>query len=359
MRKKRILFFTMAFVGVFALTISVADARDWARSNLWNPYPIDMVDCSKYKKAPPYTMAYCNASLSNAWAVVGVDVMKRFAEQRKDKIKELVLTDATDKADKQVADMEDLIAKGVDLIVIRAVSEAALDPIVTKAHKQGIPVICFSRKVKSENFVSYVSASNYTMGRAMAIWLAQYLKRSGNIVILAGKAGAGSAEERLVGIREALSVYPDIKVMDKQYSDYSISKGKTVMQAMIQSFGKKIDGVLCVGGSEAIGAIEALNEAGMKVPITGEPFNGFMKKVQSFGFPGMVVDYSPGMGGECLTLGLQILNGGAVPHYYQAKRYFITTQDTEDIKSDIPWKDATFMDRPDTDVFGYGLAPGK
>jgi ribose transport system substrate-binding protein len=359
MKKKSMLFVTMALVGIVVLTMSAADARDFARSNLWNPYAIDMVDCAKYKKAPPYTIAYCNASLSNAWAVVGVDVMKRVAEEHKDKIKELLLTDATDKADKQVADMEDLIAKGVDLIVIRAASEAALDPIVSKAHKQGIPVICFSRKVKSDNFVSYVSASNYTMGRAMAIWLAQYLKKSGNIVILAGRAGAGSAEERLIGIQEALAVYPGINVLDKQYSDYSISKGKTVMQAMIQSFGKKIDGVLCVGGSEAMGAIEALNEAGLKVPITGEPFNGFMKKVQSFGFPGMVVDYSPGMAGECLTLALQILSGSAVPHYYQGKRYFITTQDTEDIKSDIPWKDATFMDRPDTDVFGHGLGPGK
>ena len=349
----------IAFLGSVGLTAGTAEAKDWARSNLWNPYPIKMVDCSKYGKASPYTIAYCNASLSNAWAVVGVDAMKRVAAQHKDKIKELLLTDATDKADKQIADMEDLVAKGVDLIIIRACTAAALDPIVSRTHKQGIPVICFSRKVKSDNFVSYVSASNSTMGRAMAIWLAQYLNRNGNIVILAGRAGAGSAEERWVGIQEALAVYPGIKILDKQYSEYSISKGKTVMQAMIQSYGKKIDGVLCVGGSEAIGAIEALHEAGLKVPITGEPFNGFMKRVQSYGFPGMVVDYSPAMAGECVTLGLQVLAGGAVPHYYQGKRYFITTHDTEDIKSDIPWNHATFMDGPDTDVFGYGLAAGK
>ena len=355
MKKLIVMLMAVVLMGSISLTMDPAEGRDWARSTLWNPYPQEMVDCSKYKKDAPYTMAYCNASLSNAWAVVGVEVIKHVVEQNKGEIKEFVFTDATDKADKQIADMEDLVAKGVDLIIIRAVTGAALDPIVTSTHKRGIPVICFSRKVKSDNFVSYVSASNYTMGRAMAIWLAQYLKGKGNIVILAGAAGAGSAEERWIGIQEALAAHPGITILDKQYSQYSISKGKTVMQAMIQSFGKKIDGVLCVGGSEAIGAIEALQEAGLKVPITGEPFNGFMKRVQSYGFPGMVVDYSPAMAGECVNLGLQILRGGSVAHYYQGKRYFVTTHDTDDIKSDIPWSQATFPDQPDTNVFGYGL----
>jgi ribose transport system substrate-binding protein len=353
---------TLIIVGVCAgltgiLTGAKASEVDWARSTLWNPYPQQMVDTSKYKKTSPYTMAYCNASLSNAWAVVGVQTIKYVVQQNKDKVKDFLFTDAMDKPDKQIADMEDLMTKKVDLIIIRAATEAALDPIVTRAHNQGIPVICFSRKVKSDNFVSFVAASNYTMGRAMAIWLAQYLKGKGNIVVLAGFAGAGSAEERLIGIQEALSVYPGIKVLQKEYTQYSISKGKTVMQAMIQSFGKKIDGVLSVGGSEALGAIEALQEAGMKVPITGEPFNGFMKRVQQHGFPALAVDFSPAMAGECVTLGLQVLQGISVPHYYQGKRFLITTHDTPDIKSDVAWKDATFPDRPDTFVFGYGLPP--
>jgi ribose transport system substrate-binding protein len=357
MKKLVVLLMVVMFVGSISLTINPAEGRDWARSTFWNPYPQEMVDCSKYEKDPPYTMAYCNASVSNAWAVVGVKTMKYVVSQHKDKIKDFLFTDAMDKPDKQIADMEDLVAKGVDLIIIRAVTAAALDPIVSSTHKRGIPVICFSRRVKSDNFVSLVSASNYTMGRAMAIWLAQYLRGKGNIVILAGFAGAGSAEERWVGIQEALAVYPGIKILDKQYSQYSISKGKTVMQAMIQSFGKRIDGVLCVGGSEAIGAIEALSEAGMKVPITGEPFNGFMKRVQEHGFPGMVVDYSPAMAGECVTLGLQVLSGAPVPKYYQGKRFLITTHDTEDIKSDISWNQATFPEEPDTFVFGSGLPP--
>jgi ribose transport system substrate-binding protein len=340
-------------------TMAVTQERDWARSILWNPYQQEMVDCSKYKKNPPYTMAYCNASLSNAWAVVGVQAIKYVVNQNKDKIKDFVFTDAMDKPDKQIADMEDLMAKGVDLIVIRAITEAALDPIVTRAHTQGIPVICFSRKVKSDNFVSFVSASNYTMGRAMAIWLAQYLKGKGNIVLLAGVAGAGSAEERLIGIQEVLPAYPGINVLEKQYTQYSTAKGKQVMQAMIQSYGKKINGVLSVGGAEAVGAIEALHEAGMKVPITGEPYNGFMKRVQQFGFPALAVDFSPAMAGECVTLGTKVLQGIAVPKYYQGKRYFITTHNTEDIKSDLPWKNATFPDRPDTFVFGSGLPPAE
>jgi ribose transport system substrate-binding protein len=357
MKKSLVVFLLACFMVGVGGTASLAAEREWARSILWNPYPQQMVDTAKYKKSPPYTMAYCNASLSNAWAVVGVKAVKYVVNQNKDKIKDFLFTDAMDKADKQIADMEDLMTKKVDLIIIRAVTEAALDPIVTRAHKQNIPVICFSRKVKSDNFVSMVAASNYTMGRFMAVWLAQYLKKKGNIVILGGAAGSGSAEERLLGIQEILPAYPGIKVLEKQYTQYSTSKGKEVMQAMIQSYGNKIDGVLSVGGAEAVGAIEALKEAGMKVPITGEPYNGFMKRVQEYGFPALAVDYSPAMAGECVTLGLQVLQGVPVPHFYQGKRFLIATHDTEDVKSDLAWKDATFPDQPDSFVFGQGLPP--
>jgi ribose transport system substrate-binding protein len=346
-----ITFFGITIVG----TLAPVEGRDWARSSLWNPYPEKMVDTSKYKKAPPYTMAYCNNGLSNAWSIFGVQSMKHTVHKNRDKIKNFYFTDAMDKPDKQIADMEDLMVKGVDLIIIRAATEAALDPIVSRAHKQGIPIICFSRRVKSDNFESYVSASNYSMGRIQMTWLAQVLKGKGNIVILAGYPGTSSAEERLAGGKEALARYPGIKVLDEQYTHYSVSKGKQVMQAMIQSFGKKIDGVWAVSGIEMTGGIEALHEAGIKIPITGEPRNSYMKRVQEYGFQAMAIGYPSTMAGECVELGLKILQGAPVPFFHNATRLVITTVDTEDVKSDVPWSSMTFPDRPDTEWNDHGL----
>jgi ribose transport system substrate-binding protein len=72
------------------------------------------------------------------------------------------------------------------------------------------------------------------MGRSMAIWIAEKLHGKGNVVLLSGIAGASPAELRAAAAMEAFKQYPDIKVLDRQFTDWSPAKGKTVMAALIQ-----------------------------------------------------------------------------------------------------------------------------
>ena len=355
---KRIVSF-LVVVGLFygiTGTFTIGEAREWSRSVLWLPAEQEMVDSSKYKKNPPYKIGYANCSLSNTWAVASLQSMKYAVHQNKEMIKDFYVTDALDKPDKQIADVEDLIAKGIDLLIIRAATEAALDPIVTRVHKKlGIPVICFGRRVKSDNFDVYLTASGQVLARLMTTWICQQLGGKGNIVMFKGRAGASSSEERLRGLKEILPAYPGIKVLEAQYTGYSVSKGKKVMQAMIQSHGNKIQGLLAVCGIEASGGIEALHEAGMKVPITGEFLNMFMKRVQKWGYPSIAVGVPTSMGKECIETAIKILQGIPVPKLYMSKRVVCTTVDTEDVKSDVPWSTMTYTDRPDGEWNDHGL----
>ena len=323
--------------------------REWARFQLWDPHALKHIDTTKYKKNPPYTIVYVDCSVSNVWAAFTAQEYKAEAERWKVKgvIKGWFHTDAQDKPDKQIADIEDMMVKKVDLMIIRPATEAALDPIVTKVHREGVPVICLSRRIKSDNFISHVVTSNFASARVMMVWLAQMLKGKGNIVMLWGKEGSSTVAERMKGAKEALSQYPGIKVLDEQHTGWSAARGKSVMQAMIQSFGKKINGVFSDYGLEGMGAIEALHEAGMKVPITGDTINGFMSRVQKWGFPAVVVGYSPMMGGDSVKLGLKILQGIPVPFSYQAPGIVIATHDTPDVKSEMGWKDFALMDKAD------------
>jgi ribose transport system substrate-binding protein len=205
----------------------------------------------------------------------------------------------------------------------------------------------FARRIKSDNFVSFVSASFIAQGRLQAIWLFQMLGGKGNVVILGGRAGAGSTEQRKRAYYEVAQWYPDIKILDFQYTGYSPAKAKKIMAAWIQSYGKdKIHGVLN-GGLQGAGALEAMNEAGMKVPITGEPCNGVLKRVQQWGFPGMVASSPPALAGDCVDVGLKVLQGVNVPFLNETKRYISCTADTADIKSDVPWDKITRMDKDD------------
>ncbi len=317
---------------------SFAEQRLFSRSFLWNAVPTQMVDTSQYKKKPPYKIGFSNASVSNSWRVLLVKELQAEAAKHKDLISNLYVTDAQDKPDKQISDTEDLITKGIDLLIISAATEAALDPIVQRIYKQGIPVVCVDRRVKSDSFVSFVSSSMVTEGRLQMTWLCEMLHGKGNVVMLGGVAGAAASEEAVTGAREALSQFPEIKVLATEYTNYSPAEGKRIMSALIQSYGKKIDGVWG-NGLQNSGAIEALEEAKIKVPITGDGhLNAFQLKVQKYGYPAMSVGFSPKIGAEAVDIALKVLQGLPVPHVCDSKTRTLTaTQNTVDIQSDGPW----------------------
>ena len=343
---KKLIAVLMAVAFVCTILGSAAGAGAFPRSWLWDTNALKMVDTSKYKKKPPYVIGFSNASVSNSWRVYFDLQVKAEADNQKDVIKKFYVTDANDKPDKQIADVEDLVAKGIDLLIISAATMAALDPIVTRVMKEGIPVVCVDRRVKSDNFVSFVTSSNYTQGRMQMLWLCELLKGKGNIVMLGGFAGAGPAEERIDGAKEILAQFPGIKLLDLQYANWSPAEGKKIMAALIQSYGKKIDGVWG-DGLQVSGAMEAMNEAGIKVPVTGDHLNAFIVRAQEMGFPAMSIDFPVSMGADSVLTALKILNGTPVPFIVDVPRTIITTVDTENVKSDMPWSDMAHKDWPD------------
>jgi ribose transport system substrate-binding protein len=346
----------VAFVLSTFFVTPLAWADRFSRGWLWSSNPLKMVDTTKYKKNPPYTIGFSNASISNSWRV-NFDAHVRYgAELHKDVIKNFYTTDANDKPDKQVADVEDLVAKGIDLLIISAATMAALDPVVRRTMRRGIPVVCVDRRISSDEFVSFVTSSNATQGRMQMLWLCEMLKGRGNIVMLGGIAGAGPAEERLAGAREVLGLYPNIKVLDMQYTNWSPSEGKRIMSALIQTYGRQIQGVWG-DGVQNQGAIEALHEAGLKIPVTGDHANGFLVRVQKYGFPAMSIDFPASMGKDAVDVAIQILNGIPVPFIIDVPRTIVTTQDTENVKGDLPWNKMAHPDWPD-DAWP-GILPDK
>ena len=341
---------SIVLTAVFVLTTMVIVPMAWAdsfpRSWLWSSTELKMMDTSKYKKKPPYVIGFSNASISNSWRVNFERQVRYGAELHQDVIKKFYVTDANDKPDKQIADVEDLIAKGVDLLIISAATMSALDPIVRRTMRRGIPVVCVDRRVSSDSFISFVTSSNAAQGRMQMLWLCEMLKGRGNIVMLGGIAGAGPAEERAAGAREVLSVFPGIKVLDFQYTNWSPSEGKRIMSALIQAYGNKINGVWG-DGVQNMGAIEALRDAEMVIPITGDHNNGFLVRVQKWSYPAMSIDFPVSMGTDAVDVAVKILQGISVPFIVDVPRTVITTVDTENVKSDMPWRQMAHFDWPD------------
>ena len=241
------------------------------RTFLWANGPIEFTDTAQYKKDPPYVIGFSNASVSNIWRVGMQHAIEAAAARHADQIDKLIITDANDDPAKQAADIQDLVEREVDLLIVSPATAEALDPAVTRAMSRGIPVVLVDRRVTSDNFVSFVTATDWALARFMAQWLAETLNFEGNIVMLPGLAGASPAENRIKAAHEVFDKYPGIKILELQYTDWSPAKGKQVMSALIQKYGDQIDGVWSDHGLQGSGAIEAFVAAGYgKGEITAE-----------------------------------------------------------------------------------------
>ena len=288
------------------------------RTFLFNPSAdVCFKETAKFKKAGPYTIGFSNAGLGDSWRVVALDSMKKAAAEHKDQIKHLLITDAGHDDAKQIADIQDLVSRGVDLLIVSANTEKAIDPAVSRAMKQGIPVVMVDRRVSSDNFVTFVTASDQLEGRLWAQWIVEKLHGKGNVIILGGQAGSSPNEARVRAGMQVFDQYPDIKILDTVYSDWSPVKGKQVMQAVVAKYGKQIDAVFSTHGLQTPGSIEAFVEAGYKAgeipPHTSADVNGALQMALKYKVPDLEVGYPPAMYALAIETTLKVLSGAKVP----------------------------------------------
>jgi ribose transport system substrate-binding protein len=343
---------------------TVGNYQGVARTWLYNPVLNETVDASQYKKDGPYVIGFSNASVSNFWRVAFQHATLWAAEQHKDQIKRFIVTDALDDPTKQIADIEDLLNQGVDLLLVSPATEDALDAIVGRAMKQGVPVVLVDRNVKSpENYVSFITSSAAACGRIEAQWMAEKMGGKGNIVMLGGIPGVSVAETRIAAFKEVLANFPDIKVLDFQWTDWDQGKTKAIVSAEIQKFGDQIDGVLTDTNVTGAAVVEAYLDAGYEgkdIPlVTGGDIAQMWQQAITHGFSAAGVDYPPSMGITAVEVALKVLDGQTVPKTVLVNAPIIVTEgdDTASVKGDMTPQQFVNMNWPPDYATSNGLPP--
>jgi ribose transport system substrate-binding protein len=241
--------------------------------------PAGFVDTSAYKKAPPYTVCFSNASTSNDWRVVMNAHVDWGIEEAKAAglIKTYRYADANDDPAKQISDVEDLLTQGCDVLILSAAASDVVDPAAQAAMEAGVPVVTLDRDVADPTHrVSYVEGDNCLMGTNQANWLVKQLSGTGKIVELSGAAGASPAEERLRCANLVFAANPGIEILAQAYTGWSPTEGQKIMANWITLY-PKIDGIWSDAGLQGSGAVQAYLDAGLPVPpITGEDFQRFL-----------------------------------------------------------------------------------
>jgi ribose transport system substrate-binding protein len=165
---------------------------------------------------------------------------------------------SADAPEKQITDIQDMMAKGVDGLVILATESAPLTPIAKEAHDRGIYIVNVDRGFLEPVADVFLEGDNKSFGRKAADFISQKLNYKGNIVILEGVPCTVNSD-RVDAAVAVFKTHPEIKILASQSAMWNREKGLTVMQNFLTQFGQ-IDAVWAGDDDVALGAIQAIKE---------------------------------------------------------------------------------------------------
>lgn len=211
------------------------------------------------------TVAFSQMENNGPWRIAETKSMNDEAAKRGDKY-QLTVTDAQGQTAKQVSDVEDLVARGVDAIFLAPREFEGLAPALQVAKAAKIPVFLIDREAAGkvgEDYVTFIGSNFVQQGERVGEWLAKNTNGKAGIVELQGTAGSSVANDRAKGFRNIIEKNPDMKIIASQPANFTRAEGQKVMENLIQAHGKNITAVYAHNDEMALGAIQALKAAGM------------------------------------------------------------------------------------------------
>jgi len=212
----------------------------------------------------------------------------------------------------QIAQIKDLIAHRVNLLLVNPNSPTALNPVLAEARDAGVLVIVQGEPVQPPDGALNILVNQEWREAPLAEWLAAQLGGTGNIVYISGIADQPGTIARDRAASAVLAKYPGIKVLAAAHGNCDQAAAQQVMTDLLGSF-PDIDGVLTQDGM-TLGIIRAFDAAGRKLPpVTGETQVAFIKewkqRKEASGFSTVAVENSPGAICTSLGIGLRLLQG--------------------------------------------------
>jgi simple sugar transport system substrate-binding protein len=209
-------------------------------------------------------VGFAQTGAESAWRTANTESMKSEAAKRGIDLK---FADGQGKQENQIRAVRSFITQGVDAIVIAPIVTTGWDPVLREAKRAKIPVILTDRAIQTSDeslYACFIGSDFYEEGRMAADWLAKHVNGKGNIVELQGTPGSDPANERRKAFADAIKKYPDLKIIDSQSGNFERSGGKQVMEAFLKKHAKAINIVYAHNDDMALGAAQAIEEAGLK-----------------------------------------------------------------------------------------------
>jgi simple sugar transport system substrate-binding protein len=271
--------------------------------------------------AKPLVIGFSQVGAESEWRTANTVSIKDAAKKEGVTLK---FADAQQKQENQVKAIRSFIAQRVDVIAFSPVVESGWDTVLLEAKRAKIPVILTDRAVKVGDpslYVSFLGSDFVEEGRRAGRWLVERQKKTPdavlNIVELQGTVGSAPALDRKNGFEEVIAGNPKLKVIRSQTGDFTRAKGKEVMEAFLKAEGKKINVLYAHNDDMAIGAIQAIEEAGLKpgkdiIVISIDGVKGAFEAMIA-GKLNVTVECNPLLGPQLMQMAKDVVAGKPVP----------------------------------------------
>jgi simple sugar transport system substrate-binding protein len=271
--------------------------------------------------AKALTIGFSQVGAESEWRTANTASIKDAA--KKDGVN-LKFADAQQKQENQVKAIRSFIAQKVDIIAFSPVVESGWETVLREAQAAKIPVILTDRAVNVTDkslYVTFIGSDFVEEGRNAGRWVVQQAAKTPgktiNIVELQGTVGSAPAIDRKAGFAEAIKDTPGLTIVRSQTGDFTRAKGKEVMEAFLKAQGKNINVLYAHNDDMAIGAIQAIEEAGLKpgkdiLIVSIDGVKGAFEAMMA-GKLNVTIECNPLLGPQLMQVARDITAGKAVP----------------------------------------------
>lgn len=221
-------------------------------------------------------VGFSQVGAESEWRVANTESIKSSLSEENGYM--LIFDDARQEQENQIRAIRMFIQQDVDYIVFSPKVETGWNSILLEAKEANIPVIVIDRYIEQQDeqfFTAYIGSDFYNEGEIAVNWLADFLARQGRagepirIVHIQGTIGSSAQIGRTSALEQAVSRHPYWEIVAQECGDFTRAKAYEVMSSILKMT-KDIDVVYCENDGEALGAIDAMEEAGLKC----DPYSG-------------------------------------------------------------------------------------
>lgn len=279
-----------------------------------------------------YTIGFPQDTMANDWRHAQVMAVNE-ALAAHDNV-DFIFTDARGSTAKNIQDIEDMVDLGIDLLMVSPRDSRAMTPVIAQVHAKGIPVVLLTRRITTDDYTTFVSASDAKIAENAAHFIAENLNGAGRVLVLQGVPTATTAIQRTDGFMNTIRDYTDIEVAGVYPANYLRSDAIKVMESVLAQ-GVAFDAIYAQSDSMAAGARLALEGAGIdpaSILIVGIDYIAEAREAIRQGQQDATFTY-PTAGSEAAEAAVKILNGEPVPREIEVPSQMVTKDNVDDVET--------------------------